>query len=59
MAVPCLAWAPGDEFPTLRGSLGLLYLQQKQRNAFKAEPLLRVHMDPQCLGYPLSILFLC
>lgn len=59
MAVLCLAWVPGDEFPTLHGSLVCLYLQQKQRNACKAEPLLRVHVDPQCLGYPLSILFLC
>lgn len=59
MAVLCLAWAQGDEFPMLHGSLGLLYLQQRQRNAYKTESLLRVHTDPQCLGHPLTILFLC
>lgn len=55
---PVPLWAPGDEFPTLHGSLGLLYLQQEQRNAYKTEPLLRAHMDLQSLGHPLTFIYL-
>lgn len=55
---PVPLWAPGDEFPTLHGSLGLLYLQQEQRNAYKREPLLRSHMDLKSLGHPLTFISL-
>lgn len=58
MAVPCLAWVLGNEFPTLYGSLAPLYLQQKHKDACRAETLLRAHVDLLCLGSTLSILFL-